>query len=114
MQGTRPQRFSFTSDLRQLGGDFFFVHCSDKEFILVELKGNDLQQSYDQIVSTKTLLNGIAFPIPKENLHARIVTSGNVNVPLISWRRLQDKFIKEHGKTIERATNKYELSRLTI
>ncbi len=88
--------------------DYFFRVCETEVNILVELKGKKILHAVDQIVQTFLLLSKHFKQEPKA-FKGYIVSSSVPRAAEQTFRREQEKVLKEHGFLIQKHHNKLVL-----
>lgn len=100
-------------DLKRRKCDYWFRQCS-KETVpgnyFVELKGSNIRDGFDQIVSTIQQAREKGIDLPQKTIRGFIVL-GKFKFPKadVTRQTLEDKFEKNHGSKLTIAKNTYKL-----
>ena len=84
--------------------DFVFVVEDTQDVIFVELKSEDVNHAYEQIVRTIEYFKGFV-DLEKGQIEGCIVSSSLPRLANLKFQNLILKFKKEHGRSLSRYTN---------
>ncbi|MFC6225975.1 hypothetical protein ACFP2F_22215 [Hymenobacter artigasi] len=84
--------------------DFAFVLEDKQSIIFVELKSEDINHAYDQIVNTIAFFKSFML-LDKQQIEGCIVSSSVPRHANLKFQSLVAKFKKEHGTSLSKHTN---------
>lgn len=73
--------------------DYIFVRCKNEDVYYVELKGQDIDKAYEQIVRTLQQ----HYKTEKSKIYGFIVTGKGIPNNNAKRRKMEEEFVKKHG-----------------
>ena len=89
--------------------DFLFKVCEDEQYLLVELKGSDVQKAIAQIIATFEHINA-KLNLPPANFKGYVVSSSVPRGAEQRFNRLKEKCLKDKKLKIHKTTDQHNIS----